>query len=211
MKQDALLVFYKSMNVLGIKILLFFPLLDKIKPEITDECASTLCYPVRGDTEANRSHSPWRGDPHLVLKPPKTFLIFYRYSLLLWFNCIKLNTINLFFLSINTFKNSERFLHKTIYDTFGLYISNFVQYRHVLLPLFGSRIIKLLYWFSRTKKFYPGNLFLGYHSLLYLFLQNYLLKEKKYEVLVFPFVIWIYDFIVQILLGGDSFCILDVV
>lgn len=37
------------------------------------------------------------------------------------------------------------------------------------------------------------------------------LERKEYEVLVFPSVLWIYDFIVQIVIGSDSFYILDVV
>lgn len=54
-------------------MLLLFPLLDKIKLKMPDECASTLCYRIHGNTEANRSHSPWRGDPHLVLLTCKSF------------------------------------------------------------------------------------------------------------------------------------------
>lgn len=40
-----------------------------------------------------------------------------------------------FIFSISAFKNSEHFLHEIIYDTFGLYITNFIQYRHILLTI----------------------------------------------------------------------------
>lgn len=50
-----------------------------------------------GPTHLGKVILTWFFSPVKVLKPPKTLLTFHCYTLLLWFNCTKLNTINFIF------------------------------------------------------------------------------------------------------------------